>query len=274
MKQYIISKVLNNNVVVAEENKENLILVGNGIGFGKKKGEKILENQVESIFIEKSSTQKGFESVLNKIDKEIVGICEEIISMCESELNMTLNDTIHVSLADHINFAFYRVKNNIKIENPFLSELRILYSKEYELAEKALGMINKNFHIKLPKDEVGFICMHINSAISRKPVADTLAFTKNIGSIMEFICLIIKKDLKKDSLAYMRTVTHIKFVVDRVINKKTIHNYLLDNIKKELYNEYALAIKVAIKIENLFSVNVCEDEVGYIALHLQRLKEV
>lgn len=63
-------------------------------------------------------------------------------------------------------------------------------------------------------------------------------------------------------------------MLQRVIKKKTIKNYLLDSIKKEMYNEYDLAIKIALKIENLFSIKIPEDEIGYIALHIRRLSEI
>ncbi|MBV1819776.1 PRD domain-containing protein [Bacteroidales bacterium MSK.15.36] len=91
---------------------------------------------------------------------------------------------------------------------------------------------------------------------------------------MNFIFLILKKEIDKDSLQYARTLTHINFMIQRVKEGKTVKNYLLDSIKKELYNEYNIAIKVALKIENLFNISVPEDEIGYIALHLSRLKNI
>ena len=62
-------------------------------------------------------------------------------------------------------------------------------------------------------------------------------------------------------------------MIERITNNKTIKNSLLDSIKKDLYNQYDIAIKIAFKIENLFSVKVSEDEIGYIALHIARLSE-
>lgn len=274
MDEYIVKKVLNNNVVIAQKEVNEYVLVGKAIGFNCKKGTKILKEKVEGIFIKQSSENDKFENILKSVDGEIIGITEEIIAMCEKELKLKFNDTIHISLMDHINFAFRRIEQDVKIENPFLNELSALYPKEYWLAEKALYMINNRFEIQLPMDEIGFICMHINAAIKQEGVTDTLAYTKKIGQIMELISKLLKKKLDKESLAYARTVTHINFVIERVMDKKTIKNELLDNIKKELYNEYDLAIKVAMRIENLFSIKIPEDEIGYIALHLNRLKEI
>ncbi|MBV4448384.1 PRD domain-containing protein [Clostridium tyrobutyricum] len=274
MEKYTVQKVLNNNVVLAQKNHENLILVGKGIGFNSRKGQTVPKDRIENIFVKESSISNNFDTVLRNVDQRIIGISEEIISLCERKLDIKLNEVMHISLPDHINFALRRVKEGIKIENPFLQELVVLYPKEYKLAEKSLDMINKNFDIKLPEDEIGFICMHINAAVNKEKVGDVMNHTRKITQIMDTISKLLKKKFDKNSLEYIRTVTHINFVLNRVINKKTVKNYLLDNIKKELYNEYDLAIKITIKIENLFSVKVPEDEIGYIALHLKRLEEI
>jgi transcriptional antiterminator len=270
-----VKKVLNNNVVIAEKNTKEFVIVGKAIGFNCRKGVEIPEDRIEGIFVKQSKkSNEGFNEVLKNVNGEIIGISEEIISLCEKELGLKISEAIHISLPDHINFAITRIKEGIKIENPFLYELAVLYPKEYKLAEKALQMINERFELKLPKDEIGFICMHINAAIGQKEVSDTLAHTKKIGEIMQFIFKLLNKKFDPSSLSYIRTITHLNFMIERILNKKSIKNNLLDSIKKEYYNEYGIAIKVAMKIENLFSVNVPEDEVGYITLHINRINDI
>ncbi|ERI89724.1 PRD domain protein [Clostridiales bacterium oral taxon 876 str. F0540] len=274
MDKYKVRKVLNNNVVIAEKDKKEFVLVGKAIGYNTNKGSVIFEDRVENIFVKKSqASTENFNKVLESVDSEIVGISEEIISLCEMELKIKLSEAVHVSLPDHINFAIRRVKQGVKIENPFLHELMALYPAEYRLAQKALDMIIKRFNIDLPEDEIGFICMHIKAAVNQQEVTSALAYTKKIGEVMELISKLLKKNFDKNSLEYIRTVTHINFMIERIMKKKTIKNYLLDSIKKDLYNEYDVAIKVAMKIENLFSIKVPEDEIGYITLHLSRISE-
>jgi transcriptional antiterminator len=274
MDKYLVKKVLNNNVVIAEQCGKDFVLVGKAIGYNAHKGSVINEDKVENIFIKQSqATKENFNRVLESIDKEIIGISEEIISLCEKELKVKLNEPVHISLPDHINFAIRRIEQGVKIENPFLHELIALYPTEYRLAQKSLDMINTRFKIELPEDEIGFICMHIKAAVNQQEVTQALTYTKKIGEIMDLISKLLKKKFDKNSLEYVRTVTHINFMLERIMNKKTVKNYLLDNIKKDLYNQYDVAIKVAMKIENLFSVKVPEDEIGYITLHLNRISE-
>lgn len=275
MESYKISKVLNNNVVIADIKGEEVILIGKAIGFNYRKGDVVPEDRVENTFVKKVSNVGGnYTRLLESIDNSIVGMSEEIINMCEQKLATKLSTSIHVSLPDHINFAIRRLNQGITIENPFISELSVLYPLEYDLASTALNMINERFDVNLPLDEIGFICMHIKAALGQENVSDTLAYTKKIGEIMSFISKLTKKQLSNNSLEYARTATHINFMLNRVINGKTIKNHLIDSIKKELYNEYDLAIKLSIKVEKLFAVKIPEDEIGFMALHLKRLIEL
>lgn len=273
---YTIKKILNNNVVIGLNNKrEEVILVGNGIGFEFKKGMLIPEERVTTIFTKKEDDiRNNYENVLRNIDSSIVGISEEIISLWEEALGAKLNNSIHISLPDHLNFALKRLKDGMKIENPFLMELKILFPKEFELSGNALKMVNDRFSINFPDDEIGFICLHIRAALTEEGVNTSAAYMRKISEVMSLISKFLKKELNKNSFEYIRTLSHINFMYERIKNNKPIKNHLLDSIKKELYSEFNIALKVGLKFGNLFNIEVPEDEVGYIALHLRRLKDI
>lgn len=271
----IIKKVLNNNVVIAKTDSKDFVLIGNGIGFDFHKGDVVPAKRIEKIFVsENTEVDNNYNKVLETIDSKIIGISEEIICMAEKEIGIKLNAPIHVSLPDHINFSLRRMEKKIKIENPFLNELKVIYPKEYLIASTALNMINERFKSELPEDEIGFICLHIKAAIEESGIGIQLEYTKNIKEIMELISQLIRRPLDKDSLEYARTLTHINFMLERVLQGKTINNLLLDTIKDKFSKEYNIAIKLALKIEALFSVKVSEDEIGYLAVHLKRLSDI
>lgn len=274
MNDYMVKKVLNNNVVIASKENNEYILVGKALGYDFNKGTKVPTERIENIFIKQTSNiGNNYKRVLESIDSKIVGVSEEIIHLSEKEFNIKLSNAIHVSLPDHINFAIRRIEKGINIENPFSYELKALYPREYQLSIEALGLINSTLHIQLPVSEAGFICLHIRASITETDVTESLAYTKKIGEVIEIISKLLKRNINNNSLAYARTVTHIDFMLERVKTNKTIKNSLLDSIKRELYKEYAIAIKVAMRIETLFNVKVPEDEIGYIALHLRRLSD-
>ena len=272
MENYTVKKVLNNNVIIANWQEEDAILVGKGIGFNSKKGEVLPKDKIEKVYIKTTSKMsENYDKVLNNIDNKIVGISEEIINFSEKALNTKLNEGVHISLPDHINFALRRIEKGINIENPFLEELGIIYPKEYEIAMKALYMINDRLKVNLPKDEAGFICLHIRAGITKQQVSESLAYTKKISKVMELISKLKGKPLDKNSLSYVRTLTHLNFMIERVKENNTIKNELLHSIKEEMKSEFGIAIKVAMLIEKLFEIKIPEDEIGYIALHLKRI---
>lgn len=274
MESFKIKKILNNNVVIAQKDRDEVILVGKGIGFDFPKNKDIPEDRVENVFIKKTSAiGENYQKVLQSIDSSIVGLSEEIIHFVERELNTKLNEAVHVSLPDHISFALKRIQKGLNIENPFKNELSILYPTEYKLALRSVLFINKRCNTNLPEDEAGFICLHIRAALTQKDVSESLAYTKKLGQVLDLIEKLTGRKLEKNSLGYVRTVTHINFMIERAEKNRPIKNDLLDIIKREMYREYSVAVKVALKIEDLFSVKITEDEIGYIALHLKRLSE-
>lgn len=271
----VIKKVLNNNVVIAKKDNNDFVLVGSGIGFEFHKGSVVPAQRIEKLFIrENTEIDNNYNKVLESIDSKIIGISEEIIFMAEKELGVKLNNPIHVSLPDHINFTLRRLEKKIKIENPFLNELKVIYPQEYSVSEKALRMINERFGFKLPEDEIGFICLHIHGAITQDGIGVHLEYTKKIKDVMDIITKLIKRPINKNSLEYTRTLTHINFMLERILEGKTIKNLLLDTIKVQFHNEYDIAIKLSLRIEALFSVKVPEDETGYLAIHLKRLSDM
>lgn len=271
----VIKKVLNNNVVIAKKDDNDFILIGSGLGFDFHKGSVVPAQRIEKVFIrENTEIDNNYDKVLESIDSKIIGLSEEIICMAESELKVKLNTPIHVSLPDHINFTLRRMEKKIKIENPFLNELKVLYPEEYSISSKALKMINERLNLKLPEDEIGFICLHIHGAITKDGIGVHLEYTKKIRDIMELISKLIKRPIHKNSLEYARTLTHINFMLERVLKGKTIKNLLLDTIKVQFSSEYDIAIKLSLRIESLFFVKVPEDEIGYLAIHLKRLSDM
>ncbi|MDF2883223.1 MAG: transcriptional antiterminator, BglG family [Clostridiaceae bacterium] len=274
MNDYVIKKVLNNNVVIAGKENNEYILIGKALGYEFSKGTQVPEERIENIFVKQTANMgNNYKRVLESIDNTIVGVSEEIIHLSEKKFKTKLSNAIHVSLPDHINFAIRRIEKGINIENPFLYELKALYPREYEIANEAVDLINEALHVKLPVSEAGFICLHIRASITETDVSEPLAYTKKIGEIIDIISKLMKKNIDNNSLAYARTVTHINFMLERVKSNKTIRNLLLESIKKELYKEYDIAIKVAMKMETLFHVKIPQDEIGYIALHLKRLSD-
>ena len=143
MDNIIIEKVINNNIISAyEKSGAEVIVMGRGIGFKKKQGEVVPTDQISKIFRIKSRTlTEQFKELLANMPLERVRISDEIISHAKDHLKLKLNQSIYVTLTDHINFAIERVSQGIEPQNALLWEIKRFYPQEFQLGIYALELI-------------------------------------------------------------------------------------------------------------------------------------
>lgn len=276
--QYEIIRVMNNNVILTKDKALNqeCVLVGKGIGFGQKTGQAvdIPKEKIEKSFVTFDKTVKEqYFQLIRDLDSTVVGLCEEIIALAETQLGK-MNHQIHVVLTDHIGFALERIKMGMEINNPFLYEIKSLYSDEYRVANEAVAMLETNLGVQIPRDEVGFIAMHLHASRQNKTVSETLKHTRLLKEVIEIIEKELKLTFNEEELTYNRLINHLRGVVDRVTHDKSIENPLLDNIKGEFKLAYQIAKLLGKHMERTYDVEVPEQELGYMALHIERIRKV
>lgn len=271
-------KVLNNNVVLAKDlsNFNEVILVGRGIGFGRKKNDntEYPYEQIEKTFQASDTKMKSeYMKLLEKIDKKIVGLCEEIIAEAETALG-EMDAHIHLLLADHIGFALERLTNGMNINNPFLYEIKILYATEFEIAKKAAKKIYEYTKISIPESEMGFIALYFHSAIKSKNVIETFRDTRTLRESIEIIETGIGYNINPEDPSYLRLVNHLRAVINRLSNQDKVSNPLLDAIKEKFSDSFTIANRIGDLIGTVKAVDITEDELGYMAIHIERLKYI
>jgi len=270
----MVIKVFNNNVILVSQQSKEKIIFEKGIGFGKHTGEVIERIPINSkVFtLENNDNSIKFKKLITKVDDRTIGLCEEIIYMISKELNEELDEKIHISLTDHIAFTLHRLKQMDEIENPFSVVTETLYKKEFKIAQKAVDMIETEMGIKIPYGEIGFITLHIHSARNKGKLSNTIKYTYLSSSIMELIEDELHIEIDTTSLDYARFLIHIRFTIERIMNKVQIKNEMLGAIKQTLNLSYELSKKVASLIEEDLDLKVADDEIGYIAMHIERFK--
>lgn len=271
-----VIKVFNNNVVLACQSGIEKVLYEKGIGFGKRTGDIISSRTpIDKIFsIEDNHNSQNFIKLASNVNSSLIALCEEIIYMISKELGEDLNEKIHVSLIDHISFTIQRLEKGDVFENPFLVETETLYKREFELAKKAVKLLENNLDLSIPDGEIGFIALHIHSARGEGKLSNTLKYTYLSNSIIKLIEDDLNITIDHKTLDYARFLTHIRFTIERIINNNPIRNELLTSIKRKYRRSYKTARKAAEIIENELHLKVPEDEVGYIAIHIERFSSI
>lgn len=144
-------------------------------------------------------------------------------------------------------------------------ELKVLESRQYsqeeiknlffERLDRKFNQIKKNNIIENRKK------IHI---ISENLTPETMEIMNKISTIVKAQYRFINKGL------YMVLATHIEEAIKRVRNGKNIINPSLENIKKNMSEEYDLARYIVTIIENIAKISLPEDEIGYIAYYIYK----
>ena len=137
-----ILKVINNNVVSACDDKgKEIVVMGKGLGFGKKNGDILDESKIEKKFSMPDESVSRLEEILKDIPYEYAQVANRIIAMVKEKFDMKLSKIIYITLTDHLNFAITRFKKGIEVENALLWEIKRFYQKEFEAGKEALEII-------------------------------------------------------------------------------------------------------------------------------------
>lgn len=269
-----VIKSLNNNMVLVKNNGIEKILLSKGIGFNRKLGDIICEDiRVDKIFsIEDQQNQQSLKEVYSRVDGEFVAVCEEAIAEICEDLHEELNESIHIGLIDHLALAMKRLKKKEEIINPFIVEIETLYNVEFEMAKKIIKKIQRKYKVRFPKGEVGFIALHIHSARQGRNLSNTIKYSYIANRIIEHIEYSFNAKINKKSLDYARFLSHIRFTMERILTNISLKNDLIGVIKSSYPKSYKIAEESSNIIEEALDKKVIEDEIAYIAMHIERFR--
>ncbi|WP_340081365.1 PRD domain-containing protein [Terribacillus sp. FSL K6-0262] len=271
-----IKQVLNNNVItVLDEQEHELVIMGRGIAFGRKAGDKVDESRIEKIFkLDDKEMNKRLMELLAEIPLSFVEVSEEIIRYAKQHTNKKIHDNIYVSLTDHIYYAVERFQQGIDIKNALLWETKRFYPDEYRIGQHALSIIAEKVGIILPEDEAGFIALHIVNAQMNEDMPVMINITKFIQDVLHIVKFHFGIEYDEESLAYYRFVTHLKFFAQRILNhrsQKEEDNSLFEMVKVNYSKAFSCAQKIQSYIQKMYQEQLTNEDLLYLTIHIHRV---
>lgn len=271
-----IIKVLNNSTVIAFDGQMELVVMGKGISFGKRQGDEIDEKIIEKRFLLDSKINAtNLVRLLSEIPIEYFNLVRDLVDVAESEWKMLLNETIYLTLTDHIYFAVERFKNGIVTPNAILSEIKVIYHDEYLFGMRVLDYIERQLNCRLPDDEAGFIALHFVIAKNQVPEADRVTqMTLIVHDIVQIVQNFYQLEFKEDDLNYVRFITHLKFFIMRLWNDKVdeMTDPQLLNLVKVQYKRAQLVLpQIDDYLKQRCQYQLKDGEAFYLILHINRL---
>ena len=268
-----IVKVLNNNGLLVYHNETGgeLIFLGNGVGFGRKPAQQVSEIKGAKVYsLVTRRKEQSVLKVVNGIRPEYIEAAGRIIEEAENVFQEVSHEIL-LPMADHIALAAKRAKENRQIPNPFTPDIRVLFAKEYAVALRGREIIKEMTGYEITDDEAGFITLHIHAGLSDEQVSDTLNTTRIINEGILMIEKAFDQKLPSDSLAYTRLMSHLYYMAARTRRGETTNVDFNDFIFANYPKTGEAAAEVCRFMEQELKKPVAKEEIGFLAIHIQRV---
>ncbi len=271
---YRVSKVLNNNGVIAidmEENKEYVIL-GKGVGFGKKVSQRFDKPEGCTTYRLEQETERGSAKELVKgIEPEYLEIADAILTESQKVFGDSIDRGILFPLADHISFAVARIRRNEQISNPLTEDIKVLFYSEFKVAETLKTILRERLQIEIDDHEVGYVALHIHSAIGDEKVSVAMQTARAVRECIDMIEKATGKPIDVLSLSYNRLMNHMKYMVARASTGEKLNLDMNEYMLDQYPQAYKVATDICKNLEGCIGHNLDETETGYLAMHIQRV---
>lgn len=277
-----IKKVINNNILCAVDEKGNeLIVTGRGIGFQRHRGEILDPALVERTYrMEEKSGQRKLRELVEKIPIEHLSLTENLIRHIQTQIPQKLNESLLITLADHISFAIARKEQGVEFSNPLKGPIMSYYPAEYCLGQHCLKVIRGELGVSLHEDEAAFIALHIVNAELNTDMSEMFEITKFLEGAIAVVEYFYQKQFDRESLDFNRFVVHLRYFAQRLFQNKLMEDtreerdaLFRELIMKNCKEHYKCALCIADYVRNTYQKTLSDEELTYLTIHLKRINE-
>ena len=277
-----IKRIINNNILcVIDEKGGESIVTGRGLGFGRKVGQFVDPAAVEKVYrMEDKSVQRRLRELVEQIPLEHLRLTEEMIAEIRKVITQPLNESLLITLADHVSFAIQRKAQGIEFKNPLAGSILCYYPAEYQMGRKCLEMIRDRCGVELNPDEAAFIALHIVNAELNTNMSEMYDITRLIDGVVEVVEYFYREQgrFDRDSLAFNRFVVHLRYFAQRLFQDSLMPDTQEEGdaafrrmIAKSCARHYKCAQCVAEYVKNTWHKQLSEEELIYLTIHLKRV---
>ncbi len=273
-----IKRIINNNIVSSvDPYGRELVVMGRGIGFGKKPGQEIDEESVEKVFrMDNKDNLERFKELLARLPLEYIQLSADIISFAHSSTGKQLNQNVYLTLTDHISFAIERFKTGMLFSNALLEEIKLFYPKEYLVGKYALRLIREKTGLKMPDDEAASIALHLVNAEYGSQLSETYRMTSMIQEMMEYVKKAFPQ-FGENSMHRDWLVSNLKFMAHRLLNLSPVggdgEDEFHEIIRQYCEEEYRLVDDINDFLMEKYDCSMTGEEKVYMAVSIRRTRD-
>lgn len=275
---YRIIHPMNNNVALAKnEHQEEVVLIGSGIAFNKKKGDVVLESKIEKIFrLRTEESKENFVALLKDVPLDFITVTYDVIDTLSKKYHYPVQEYIYVTLTDHI-YCSYQAVQQGRYKASDLPDASEKYPVPYQIAQEAVAIYRDRLLDSFPDDEVNRIAYHfINAEGESNPVDQShLDKRKDILNAVE-------EELRKQGIRrtannsnfYDRFMIHLNYFLD-YLERSRDDNVALLEMESQIKLTYPEAYQIGSSLYEIIAqktgIDLYHSERVYLVLHIQRL---
>lgn len=270
---YRIAKVLNHNAVIAigKEDNAEYLLMGKGVGFGKKVSQQVDQGPEDTVYSLTVMTEHGnAREMIKSISPESLELANEILLRAEKAFGR-VDKNILFPMVNHIEYAVKRIQNHEQISNPLTDDIRVLFHGEYKVAECIKPLLRKKMQIEIDEHEIGYIALHVHTAIEDQKISQAMQTAQAVRECITLVEQKTGKQVNVMSLTYNRLMNHVRYMVTRVMNGESLKINLNDYMKVKFPEAFRTAATVCEELGKSLKCNFEEMEIGYLAIHIERV---
>ena len=272
-KMYRICKVLNHNGVIALDmnDSKEYVLLGKGVGFGKKPGERFEQPADCTVYsIQETSSRGDASELIKTIQPEYFQMANLILNEAERQFGK-IDRSILFPMADHIAFAVQRLQKGEQISNPLTEDIKTLFHSEFKVASRIRPILKKEKQVDIDEDEIGYVALHIHSALEKESVSVSMQMAQAVRDCVSLIEDQRGIQINVMSLSYNRLMNHVKYMVARVLKGESLKVNMNDYVQHNFPESYQLATTVCDHLSHALHKQLEELEIGYLAMHIERV---
>lgn len=274
---YRIIKVLNNNGILVYDMKreEEAILLGSGVGFGKRVNERFERMPADQIkryaIVDREEKHRTGRQVIGGMDPVYLEVASRIVDVGRQSFE-EMNPNIMIPIADHIAFAVERIRNGAVFENPYHADIQTLYAEEYQVALAAGEIIKEMLECELPEEEVGYIALHIRAGRMNEKLEEALKTVSLIEKVLVIVEEGLGLKLEPNSFAWERFMSHLRYLAACAKNGDPISLDMDEYAKTQFPDSYRIAGEACRVMEQEIGRPVAKEAVGHLGIHIERLR--
>lgn len=270
-----VMKILNNNaaMVVNDSGMESVIM-GKGIAHKAKKGDEIEKRDIDKIFILDDQSQMArYSRLFTEIPEEIFSLSGSYIETAKQTLNRRLQDSLYISLADHLNSMIERGKLQAYIKNNMLWDIKRMYQDEFKISLELVDEFNHIYGTDFDDNEAATISLHFVNATIESDYDTTVKITKLIGEILNIVKYHFRIDYDEESYSYYRFVVHLRFLALRIFQESMLDDPdMVQVLRQQVGGQYEEAFCCAEKVKQFiidhYNYSFTEQECLFLAIYI------